>query len=139
LEALTGKPKLPVEIVFLKDDADAFTLSLEIRTALKGAGWEVQEPAPIPPTSFPQLSGLPAAMGVGGQPSGVTIVANSMSQAEFDDLSNRSLKPEAAKTAFTALEAAIVAGLDGANSAAGGVAAPALGRLRLVVGPKQHF
>jgi flagellar basal body-associated protein FliL len=52
IEALVGKPTLPVEIMFLKDDADAFTLSLEIRTALQMAGWPVQEPCQYPQQRF---------------------------------------------------------------------------------------
>src|ERR1700712_2981446 len=44
---LEGKPKAPVEILFLRDDGEAAQLSLEISSSLKGAGWAVEEPRPI--------------------------------------------------------------------------------------------
>ena len=84
IKALEGKPKAPVEIMFVKDDAECFHLAMQVRDFLKMAKWEVEEPCfIIPPTDVARLSQYPSAMGAGGQPWGVTVVVRATSQADF--------------------------------------------------------
>ncbi len=66
--------------MFAKDDGEAFQLALEIRNFLRKAEWIAPEPVPIPATAEPQ----PSSMAVDGQPSGITVAANAISQAESD-------------------------------------------------------
>jgi hypothetical protein len=140
VDALAGKPKLPVEIMFLKDDADAFALSLEIRSALRVAEWEVHEPIPIPPTAFPQLSTLPTTMAVGGQPSGVTVVVNSVTPEEFAASTTLFMGNKAVTmTPWLAIQNALLASLGAVNGSGGGKAGPEPGTLRIVIGSKPNL
>ena len=134
LKMLDGKPRMPVEVFFVKDDGEAFQLSLEIRDFLKAAKWEVSEPIPIPPTDAPRLAQLPSAMGAGGQPSGVTVVVRANSQQDFELVQHRT-----ANTAFHALQNALGDSLGSINGRAGSDAAPVAGMLRVVVGPKAQM
>jgi hypothetical protein len=130
IEFLNGKPKQPVEIMFVKDDGEAFGLAIEIRGALTQAKWEVREPIPIPPTAPARLANLPSTMGAGGQPSGVSVVARAVSQDDFKmiDPGNDS--------AFRALSDALGDSLGHIAGAINSDASPEYGTLRVVVGPK---
>src|ERR1700674_1657345 len=43
LKALEGKPKAPAEIMFSREDGEAFQLAIQIRNLLREAGWVVTE------------------------------------------------------------------------------------------------
>lgn len=85
LKILDGKPKALVEILFNKDDGEAFQLSLEIRDWLRRASWETEEPRPIMQSDLaPRLAqSTPSAMAAGGQPQGVSVFLRAESQADF--------------------------------------------------------
>jgi len=136
VEQLKDQPQLPVEIMFVKDDADAFRLSLEIRSALRDAGWEASEPFPIPTLVQKIDSQLPSTMSVGGQPSGVTVVTHAVTfeeaMADHREITGVSIPT----TARGVLRAALLKSLGAINSASGGQNPPPVGLIRLVVGPK---
>jgi hypothetical protein len=100
VKILEGKPRLPVEIVFPRDDGEAFQLALEIRNALRAASWEVSDPFPFVAIDDPRLSKQPA-MAMGGQPTGVTIAAYSLSPEEIQPPYIK--EPPRPITPFTAL------------------------------------
>jgi hypothetical protein len=82
VRALAGKPKAPVEIVFVRDDAESWALSLQIEHWLKAANWPVSAPAAIAGPDEPKYATSPSAIQAGGQPRGVTIVHRMASEAE---------------------------------------------------------
>jgi hypothetical protein len=132
---LEGKPKLPIEIMFAKDDGEAFLLALEIRDALKAAKWEAGEPFPIPVIMESDLAKLPSTMAVGGQPTGVTLAAHSLSHEEI-----MSVMPGQPKvtTPYTALRDALSSSLGSLNGSSGHRNRPQEGTLRVIVGSKPH-
>lgn len=135
-KSLNGMPKLPVEIMFPRDDGEAFQLALEIRDGLKLAKSGAGEPAPIPLPDIPQLARLPSAMSAGGQPSGVAVVAHWVTQEESDALMNRARgQPVTLATPFLALHDALLASLGSLSASGGHLSAPPNGVLRVVVGP----
>lgn len=136
VEFVKGQQGLPVEIMFVKDDADAFTLSLEIRSGLRDAGWDAHEPIPIPILDQPISAQLPSTMTVGGQPSGVTVVAHSATPEEMMADSSQLSGKEWVKTPMTVLRNALLKSLGSISTHVGGQNPPALGLLRVVVGPK---
>lgn len=131
---LKGAPSLPVEIMFAKDDGEAFHLALDIRNFVRIAGWTAVEPVPIPSTNQP----VPTTMSVGGQPSGVSLVAHSMTRAEFDALGPEfnAPNPAAIVTPFLVLYRALISSLGQLSASAGGPAIPPPGTLRIVVGSR---
>lgn len=129
MAALLGQPKLPVEIMYLRDDPECFRLAQEIENVLREAKWEIISRSPIPSTNFDG----PNSMGVSGQPSGVTVAAHEITQAEADADLNRMMHKEWAKTPWTVLVHALGAGLGKISSWAGGPDAPPPDRLRVVV------
>lgn len=86
LNVLEGKPKAPVEILFLHNDGEAFTLALEIRDWLRRASWDVEEPRPITPADLaPSLAqSSPLTMAAGGQPQGVSVFLKIENKADFE-------------------------------------------------------
>jgi hypothetical protein len=137
IKALEGKPKLPVEIWFLKDDGEAFNLALQIRDCLRLAKWEAREPSPIPLSSVPELARLPAAMAAGGQPSGVSLVAHWLTREEVDALGSGPFeKPMAIPTPFVVLHKALFASLGALAGSGGHSSALSEGLLRIVVGAR---
>jgi hypothetical protein len=136
VKALKGMPSLPVEIMFAKDDGEAFHLALDIRNFVRMAGWTTAEPVPIPPTTQP----VPTIMGVGGQPAGVSLVAHSMTQAEFNALGPQlefdAPNPAAPTTPFLTLYRALISSLGQLSASAGGPAVPPPNTLRIVVGSR---
>ena len=85
LKVLEGKPRAPVEILFNRDDGEAFLLGLQIRDWLKQATWEVEEPRPITQSDLaPRLAqSTPSAMAAGGQPQGVSVFLRAETQTDF--------------------------------------------------------
>jgi hypothetical protein len=135
-KSLDGMPRMPVEIMFPRDDGEAFQLALEIRDGLKLAKWDAGEPAPIPLPDIPQLARLPSAMSAGGQPSGVAVVAPWITQQESDELTNNAMGlPVTLVTPFLALHRALLSALGSLSASGGHLSAPPNGILRVVVGP----
>jgi hypothetical protein len=125
LEALKDQPKEPVEIlVAVKDDAESNDLARQIFRLLMFEKWDVESLRAVRPDEGIAPGHGPSALSVGGQPTGVAIVANS-------------IPPEHASTAFNALRRAFLKTL-GTISFAAEEAVP-LGKLRIVVSPKQHL
>jgi len=82
-KALEGKPKAPVEIMFPKEDGEAFLFSLAIRDVLRTARWQVSEPIPVPPTDVPRLKNMPSHMAAGAQAMGMALVVRADTQEDF--------------------------------------------------------
>jgi hypothetical protein len=78
--ALEGHKPAHVEILYLRDASDAFSLANTISALLKNVGWTI-ETRPIPEISD---SARPLTLAVGGQLSGVTVVVK---KYENDDTS----------------------------------------------------
>jgi hypothetical protein len=76
-EALKGNPAGTAEIVYLRDDGEAFFFAEGVFGALQANGWLVDFPTPVQQSVDPRFSRLPTLMSVQGQPLGVTIVAKS--------------------------------------------------------------
>jgi hypothetical protein len=137
VELLKGQPKLPVEILFPRDDGEAFQLALEIRDWLRRVNWEASEPAPMAPANISDLALLPTSMAVGGQPQGVSLVTHSLSETESNDLMNAVLnRPVSKITAYIALYRALSVSLGALGGSGGHRSAPIEGILRVVVGSK---
>ncbi|WP_157644760.1 hypothetical protein [Burkholderia ubonensis] len=134
LEELRGQQSEPVEILYLRDDPECFDLAQQIARALETAGWKITDLAPIP---VPRSNIDPTAMSVDGQPSGVTIVAASMTEAELRATQMQAMGERGwAHTPFTALTSAVLRGLGRVSSRAAGPHAPNGGTLRVVVAPR---
>lgn len=134
LKLLEGKPKMPVEIMFLRDDPEAWGLAMQLRDFLRQATWNPPEPVPIPPTDVPRLADQPSTMGAGGQPTGVAVVIRATTQEEFRLFGDRE-----APTAFNALQQALLHSLGSISSTINDGhlnPSPTPGILRIVVGPK---
>ncbi len=131
IEALKGKPKAFIEILYRRDDGEAFALALQFRDWLKAAAWTSNEPSPIGASESARLTMQPSTVGVGGQPSGVTIVARADSNEDFRILGDRD-----ANTTINALRVALERSMGGAAVSLNSEAAPKKGVLRLVVGQK---
>ncbi|TWB20018.1 hypothetical protein FBZ99_101809 [Rhizobium sp. ERR 1071] len=135
-EALNGQPSAPVEVLYITDDQEAFELSQEIRQSLEAVGWQILKHAPIP-KDLPLASSLPsAAMAVGGQPTGVTIVVHDATSVELDAASDRMLGKNWVKTPWTVLSGAISDGLGQVSGHVGGSEAPPAGTIRIVIAAK---
>ncbi len=114
VEVIKSEEQLPVEILYVADDADSMELAQQIQLAISAAGWKMPLRNPIQrPTGWSE----PLAMAEDGQPKGVTIVANS-------------------KTPTGALERALGAGLGKYAMHIQGAHAPPVGTLRIVVAPR---
>lgn len=130
--ALAGKPRAPVEILFPRDDGEAFALSMQIRDLLKMAHWDVSEPTALSPEHVaPRLSQYPSAMGAGGQPTGVSVVTRPVTQDDFAREDG-----DIPDTPFKALKYALSRSLGGVSASESLGEGPPAGTLRVVVGPK---
>jgi hypothetical protein len=141
LNILAGRPRAPVEILFVKDDPDCFQLSMQIRDYLKQADWQVAEPRAIESSDLvPRLSKYTSTMGVGGQPHGVTVVLRATSQYDFTrERDENPLDPN--RPLDTPRKVLTQALGDSLGSIAGGISfeTGAPGFLWVVVGPKQEL
>jgi len=134
--ALEGKPKAPVEIVFVRDDPECWQLAMQIRDWLKAAKWKHSEPAAIAGPDESRFSTYPSSMQAGGQPRGVTVVLRVTSQADFQREEDDTLNPNAAiDTPRKALSRALIGSL-GQLSGSMNFDTGKVGGLRVVVGPK---
>jgi hypothetical protein len=125
LKLLEGQPKSRIEIVYVRDDADAFQLSHQILDAFKKASWDVEQPVPIKPFDTYPYSVIPSVMSARGQPRGVSIIKHEDPRGWTNDPS------------YEALQRAFQQSLIG-NITVGGAADPQLpeGTLRVVVAPR---
>lgn len=134
-KSLEGKPQLPVEVMYLKDDGEAFQLALQICDGLRLAKWKTWDPIAIP-ADLPAYKDRPAPMGVGGQPTGVSVVAHRLTVEDLTALFERPFELEGS-TAFLTLHGALLKVLDGPfGMAAGHANPPPEGKLRIVIGSK---
>ena len=134
LKVLEGKAMAPVEIMYPREDGEAFNLSIQIRDLLRAAQWQASEPLPVPPNVVARLANQPSHMAVGGQPTGVSVVVRADTQEEF-----RALQDREANTPINAIVKALLSTLGSISSYAGGsdiFTAPPNGIVRIVVGPK---
>ncbi len=132
--ALEGKPKAPVEIVFVRDNPECWQLAMQIRDWLKTANWEHTQPAAISGADEPRFDSYPSAMQAGGQPSGVVIVQRATSQADFERERWKSFDGPL-DTPGKALAHALMLSL-GTIGNSMGYETGTIGKLRVVVGPK---
>jgi hypothetical protein len=134
LKALEGKPKAPVEIMFPRENGEAFQLAMQFRDLLRVAKWTVSEPIPAPLSDIPRLANQPPHMAAGGQPLGIGVVVRADTPEDFKIFSDH-----LANTPTNALSNAIQAVFSEVSEMAAGpevFRAPALGTVRIVIGPK---
>jgi hypothetical protein len=134
LEVINGKPKAPVEVKYVRDDADSFHLAIGISSLLKQAGWEVAWASPINPSEYPR-SDSPSAMAAGGQPTGVSVVGHISwlrrdEPAPWDDDTNFDHNP------YTGLSRALGNAMGGQGGGGLSIDWP-VDKLRVVVGPRR--
>jgi hypothetical protein len=132
LEALRGETAGTVTILYLRNDPECFDVAQQIWHLLEDAGWAVGPPAPI----FDGRHEQPAPMNVDGQPSGITVVASTDSQAEVDAAQLRFERQAWVRTPFTTLTYAIERGIGRAATHVNGPNRPPIGTLRVVVAPR---
>jgi hypothetical protein len=136
VKALEGKPKAPVEIVFVRDDPECWQLAMQIRDWLKTAKWEYSEPAAITGPDEARFASYPSAMQAGGQPRGVTIVQRVTTQADFEREKGNPFDPnDPIDTPMKALSRALMGSLGGIGGSMN-FDTGRVGVLRVVVGPK---
>lgn len=140
LKALEGHPKAPVAILYLRDDPDSLEFAQEIENSLKAAKWTVISREVIPtPSGIRSGPEIPITMSVGGQPSGVTVVAHSVSERESraSEFMIRSdwETTDWVKTPWTVLSNAFLQSM-GRGSSSSHTSVPE-GTLRVVVGPRR--
>lgn len=131
---LQGQPKTHVEVLFLRDDPDSFLLAQLIWQSFVDAKWDVSPPAPVQPNDLNPTA--PTVMSAGGQPSGVTVVAHSVSFEEIEWWNNRMSGKPWIKTPWTVVSDALWESLGGINGAGGGSFSPPEGTLRVVIAPR---
>jgi F0F1-type ATP synthase epsilon subunit len=135
LDVLRDQPSTRIEILYLRDDPECFNLAQQFWAALKDAHWDVAPPEPVLEPQHRSFEG-PIVTFVNGQPSGVTVVANSATQGEADARLHQARGEEWEHTPFTVLSYAVLKTLGRSGSAVGGIYAPPQGILRLVVAPR---
>ena len=135
VNALEGQPKAPVQILYSRDDAESLEFAQEIEDMLVRAKWNVtREPIPAPKPAKSAAEDIPIPMTVGGQPSGVTVVTDSVSEEESKAGGNRIEGKAWVKTPWTVLCNAFELSM-GSGQAASNKSVPK-GTLRVVVAPK---
>lgn len=136
--SLEGKPKpnAPIEIMFPREDGEAFRLAIQLRDVLRYSGWQASEPVPVPPGDVPRLQSQPSVASFGSYSgTGVVVVVRADTQEQFD-----AVRDFQASTPLNALVGALSQALGSAGSAAAGpdvFHVPAPGVLRIVIGTKQ--
>lgn len=134
LAALEGKPKAPVQILYTKDDRDAFQLALQFQSLLTSATWLVSDLKPISGSEAATLAGQPSYIASGEGFEGVAVAVRADSQREFALYDDRQ-----ANTPLNALLEAILETLGSVAINAAGAEffpAPPPGTLRIVVGAR---
>jgi hypothetical protein len=82
-DALNGKPKFDVRLLYSKDDADSYDLSFKIWSALQDVGWSASMPRPIVENDVPLImKGTPweppLAWMMGAQNGNFSFLANNL-------------------------------------------------------------
>lgn len=135
-KAIDGKPKALTRIMYVRDDPECFDVAQQIYRVLKDAQWDAVSPVPIPSSNPNLRPDIPIAMSVGGQPSGVSVVAHSLSDEELEASKNISFGRAWKVTPYTSLSNALLESLGRIGGGAGGSVAPPDGELRIVVAPR---
>jgi hypothetical protein len=107
-KALEGLPKAPVEIMYVRDEKEAWNLAQHISSTLMMAGWQCSTPQPIipPDTRFGNM--MDSAQCAGGSSAGVCIVPYSVSPEESKAVSEAFIgNPVTAETPLIALIKAV--------------------------------
>ncbi len=134
---LEGKPKptAPVEIMFPREDGEAYRLALQLRDVLRYSGWQASEPTPVPPGDVPRLQNQPSVASFGSYGgTGIVVVVRADTQEQFE-----AIRDIQASTPLNALVGALSQTLGSAGSAAAGpdvFHVPSPGVLRVVIGTK---
>ena len=135
LKMLHGVPKAPIEIMYVRDDSESMEFAQEINIFLEQGGWQVISRAPIP---LPKIDKeLPSAMTVGGQPTGVTIVANAQDVPKISQPNLLDPAKDMPTNPFESLNRALLVGIGQLGTHIGGDSVPPKGTLRIVVSPKR--
>jgi hypothetical protein len=135
LREIAESPRARVEIMYLRDDPECFDLAQQIWRVLEDASWDVSAPVPIP-NAPDTASNSPTAMTVDAQPSGVTVVAQSITQSEADATPAALMGQPWVRTPWTVLMHALGDSIGKIGGHAGGPNAPPDGTLRVVVAPR---
>jgi hypothetical protein len=135
-KAIDGKPKALTKIMYVRDDPECFDVAQQIYRVLKDAKWDAISPVPIPSNDPNLRPDIPIAMSVGGQPSGVSVIAHSVSDEEAEAGKNISFGRDWKVTPWTALSNAVLESLGRVGGGGGGATAPPEGELRIVVAPR---
>lgn len=129
-EALKGRPTAKAEILYQPDNGEAFNFASAVFGAMKLSKWIVGLPRPISPEDIKKMEGdpevmnmFPSTMRVGGQPTGISLVAN-----KIDPLPREELTP------FNSLLKAFMS--DGFGVGGGLDKGMADGEVRIVIGAK---
>jgi hypothetical protein len=137
---LKGQASAHIELMFVRDDPDSWSLAQQFFMFLMAAGWNPEHPRPIPQTDdSDNFFGQPPALLAGAQPSGVTLVVQSTSQEERDAVTNWRSGKAWTKTPLTVLEHAIFDSLGTVALSSGAMAAPSSGTIRIVVAPRLYL
>jgi hypothetical protein len=134
VKALEGRPKAPVEIMFPREDGEAFQLAMQFRDTLRRADWTATEPMPVPINDIPRLANQPSHIAAGGQALGVAVVVRAATQDDFKRLDDHD-----APTPVNAVTKAILQALGTVSRYAAGPDVfhpPPPGAIRIVVGSK---
>lgn len=140
-QALSGQPTGRVEIIYLGHDPECMMLAQGIGQVLREIGWEVVGSSPLVQNrqGRPEDRDLPDMMTVGGQPAGVTLVTNSISEAEADvGMLHMQNKPWV-RTAYTVLYVALLDNLGTLKASVGSSKSPVPGTIRITVAPKENL
>lgn len=127
--AISQQSKSKVEILYLRDDSEAFTLALQIQNNLLAAGWSVGDPKPIRVNGD---SDKPSVLVVGGWHNGVIVATHSFDPADQAD--SISFTDETKKTSFAGLSNALLRTIGGVIGKSDS-SIPS-GTIRVIVGPK---
>lgn len=134
MKALEGKPKAPIEIMFPKENGEAFLLALQFRDLLRKAGWQASEPIPVPLNDIPRLANQPSHIAAGGEPIGIGVVVRADTNEEFEQFGSMTANSPAAAI-FNAISQTF-GGAAGHTAGPNVLNTPPRGTVRIVVGPK---
>ena len=131
---LEGKPKAPVEIMYPREDFEAYQLALQFRDILRISEWESAEPVPVPPGDVPRLINQPSIASVGANGAGVTLVISIDSEAQIGAVGD--VKANSPLNALVVAVSRTLGGVSAATARPDVFHVPPPGIIRIVVGPK---
>ncbi len=125
VKALQDGPKARmVNVLYLRDDPECWSLAMEFIDVLSKASWPFSLPEPIKPNDTPPFSLFPSTLSIGANPTGISVEAREFKFPDWDD-----------KTAFGVLTNAIVHCLGGVSPRENKSLPD--GIFRIIVGPKE--